>query len=430
MLLPATAGAQASPIGPQFEVNGYATGDQSRPTVAVDAQGRFVVVWNSYGSAGTDTSEYSAQGRRFAADGTPLGGDFQINQFTTGQQWNPVVDSDDAGGFVVAWYSGSSSGPDTYYSVQARRYDAAGSPLGPEFQANTFTSSLQGGPDVAVDADGDFVLSWWSYGSTGTDSSDSSVQARRYDPSGNPLGPEMQVNTYTTSYQDIPAIASEPGGDFVVVWTSFGSSGSDGSYNSIQGRRFTASGVPLGAEFQVNTYTTGFQYAPDVARDAVGNFLVVWRSSGSSGSDSDGTSIQARLYDASGSPLGPDFQVNSETSGAQAAPAVAADPQGTFVVVWKGYDATATYNRIKGRRYRPDGSPIGDEFQVDSLSAASPDAPAVATDPDGNFLVAWQSLGSAGPDSSGTSIQARRFDALFRDGFESGDASRWSAQIP
>ena len=43
-------------------------------------------------------------------------------------------------------------------------------------------------------------------------------------------------------------------------------------------QRFNAMGVPLGAEFRVNTYTTGRQGEASVASDASGNFVVVWTS--------------------------------------------------------------------------------------------------------------------------------------------------------
>ena len=40
------------------------------------------------------------------------------------------------------------------------------------------------------------------------------------------------------------------------------------------------------------------------------------------------------------------------------------------------------------------------------------------------------SLGSFGPDNDLGSIQVQVYDALFRDGVETGDASRWSATMP
>src|SRR5438132_1700747 len=80
------------------------------------------------------------------------------------------------------------------------------------------------------------------------------------------LGSEFQVNTYTSSDQALPAVAPVgTSGDFVVVWESSGSSGTDTSTASIQGRRFTSDGSAIGSEFQVNTYTTNLQTVPSVA---------------------------------------------------------------------------------------------------------------------------------------------------------------------
>jgi hypothetical protein len=94
-------------------------------------------------------------------------------------------------------------------------------------------------------------------------------------PQGNPLGPEFRVNTYVTGIQFYPSVASDPSGNFVVVWTD---SDQDGSGVGVRGQRYASSGVPLGPEFRVNAYTPYSQYRPAVASDAGGNFVVVWCS--------------------------------------------------------------------------------------------------------------------------------------------------------
>ena len=74
---------------------------------------------------------------------------------------------------------------------------SAPEPVGPEFQVNTYTSGTQLGPDIAADPDGGFVIAWWGNGgSPETDSSESSIQGRRFDRSGAPVGGQFQVNTY------------------------------------------------------------------------------------------------------------------------------------------------------------------------------------------------------------------------------------------
>src|SRR5262249_31628021 len=159
-------------------------------------------------------------------------------------------------------------------------------------------------PSVASNSVGDFVVVWTNYGSAGSDTSATSVQGQRYDASGSPVGAQFQVNTYTTANQKFPSVASDSAGDFVVVWQSSVSVGSDTSSYSVQGQRYAASGSPVGGQFQVNTYTTSNQYFPSVASDSAGNFVVIWDSRGGTGTGTSPISVQGQRYDASGSAVG------------------------------------------------------------------------------------------------------------------------------
>ncbi len=179
------------------------------------------------------------------------------------------------------------------FAVQA----LGATPIGSEFQVNTYTTSAQRYPSVAVEADGDFVVVWHSLRSADTDTSSFSIQGQRYDASGNVAGAQFQVNTYTTSFQRRPSVAVDADGDFVVVWHSYGSADTDTHFFSIQGQRYDASGNVVGTEFQVNTYTTSYQLRPSVAVDADGDFVVVWHSLRSADTDTDGYSIQGQRYD-------------------------------------------------------------------------------------------------------------------------------------
>ena len=60
------------------------------------------------------------------------------------------------------------------------------------------------------------------------------VFGQRYDSIGARLGPEFRVNTYTTGYQSLPAVAADAAGNFVVVWQSY----QDGR-NGIFGQRYS-----------------------------------------------------------------------------------------------------------------------------------------------------------------------------------------------
>src|SRR5262249_40983884 len=160
-----------------------------------------------------------------------------------------------------------------------------------------------------------------------------SIQAQRYDASGSALGAQFQVNTYTTGGQYNPAVARDSNGGFVVVWESqFGAS----THNvcSIQGQRFAANGSPVCAQFQVNTYTTTLRKPPSVPCASVGDFVVVWASVGRFATHYSTYSVKAQRYDANGNALGTEFQVNTWTTGVQSQPQAAFDSYGHFVVAW------------------------------------------------------------------------------------------------
>lgn len=433
---PSSGSPQALPVGGELAVNSLSQEDQTAPAVAVQADGRFLVVWSSEVSLGSDVDSTSIQGRIYDGEGQPLGGEFQVNTYTTGAQYGPAVAAV-PNGFVVAWSSQGSVGADTdSNSIQARRFASDGSPLGDQFQVNAYTTANQNDPELAASGSGGFVVVWASNGSEGSDSDGRSVQARLFDSLGAPSTTEIQVNSYTTGNQWGPTVASDSEGRFVVSWQSDGSFGSDTSYESIQTRLFDASGAALGDELQVNDYTTAWQLLPSASRAPTGEFVVVWYSIGSYGSDVIGYSIQAQRFDASGARLGDPFQVNSLTWNEQMLPRVAMEADGGFVVTWASYESGGNDNdplSIQARRFAADGTPLGVEFQVNTSTWDQQIFPDVATGPDGSFVVTWEDGRRVipPPPTFTFDVRAQIFrGAFFYDGFESGDASRWSASVP
>jgi len=158
---------------------------------------------------------------------------------------------DGGGSFVVVWLSRDSNQDGHNAGIFGRRYDSAGAALGAEFQVNVHTTGTQSFPRVASDDAGNFVVVW---DSVGQDSDGYAVFARRYDSAGLPLDGEFQVNTYTTRHQADAGLSVDGAGNFVIVRYS---DGQDGDSYGVFGRRYDSSGVAQGAEFQINTYTTG-----------------------------------------------------------------------------------------------------------------------------------------------------------------------------
>ena len=391
-LVPALALAQGSPVGPEFRVNTYTPGNEFGASVAADALGNFVVVWQSATQDGSLTGIF---GQRYADSGTPLGPEFRVNTYTTSNQFTSALASDASGNFVAVWTSLQDG---SNFSIHGQRYTSAGAPAGPEFRVNTSTTGSQFIPAVAAAPSGDFVVAWMS-----PDGSDYGIFAQRYSSAGAPRGPEFRVNTFTIAYQATATLAADPTGGFVVVWAS---DGQDGSAYGVFGQRYAASGAPLGPEFRVNTFTTGNQTGPEVGADGAGSFVVVWQSTLQ---DGDGAGIFGQRYAASGAPIGGEFRVNSHTTSDQMRPVVALDSAGNFVVAWQSPGQDGSANGVFGQRYAAAGAPLGTEFRVNTFVTDEQNDPALAAAPAGPFVVVWS---SSGQDGSNYGVFGQRFSPI------------------
>ena len=400
--------------GPELLVNTYTTGPQGFPEIAVTGTGEYVVTWES---APQDGSDFGVYAQRFAADGTKIGPELQVNTYTTGTQWDPSVAVDGAGNFVVAWHG---DGGNPSFDVFARRFDASGSPLGDQFQVNTFTTDYQGNTSVASAADGGFLVVWES---DTQDQSDGGVYGQVYNAAGMPLGGEIRINDTTAADQNDVRVAAVSDG-FAVTWESFLQ---DGSEESAILRFLDSTGAPASGEIVVNSHTPGDQEDVALAVSAEGHLAVVWESDAQDGF---GEGVYGQVLDANGSPIGPELQLNTYTTQDQDDPRVAPDGTGGFVAVWSSEDQVdgVSYD-LFGQRFDAAGQLVGGEFQVNTQATDDQDFPVVAGGPGQRFMVVWRSFGATDDDFAG--VVAQRFEiAIFADGFESGDTSEWTSVSP
>lgn len=323
-----------SPIGSEFQIFSQAAPGaiQSAPDVAMDGTGGFVVVWEENDNSNRDDRR-GIWARQFDFTGVAIDDPFLVNVFTANPQTEPSVAMDLGGDFVVTWTSFGQDGDRD--GVFARRFNSFGDALTGEIQVNSRTAERQSSSDVTMDGDGDFVVVWNSFGQDG---SEWGVYGQRFDGDGARLGGEFRVNDTTADKQRFPKVAMDNDGDFVVTWQSFGGVGAE---YDVFAKRFNAAGGAVGGEFRVNSTTAAWQQSPDVAMSDDGDFYFTWTSRNQDG-DKDG--IFAKLFNAdgsnfvdriSGSVLG-EFRVNRTTDGNQFDPAIAADQDGDLVVVWTG----------------------------------------------------------------------------------------------
>jgi hypothetical protein len=124
---------------------------------------------------------------------------------------------------------------------------------------------------------------------------------------------------------------------------------------------------------------------PTVTRNAAGRSVVTWQAY-----DSDGINhTMAQAFNADGTAAGAPFAVGTRGF----APSVAMDAEGDFVIAWRD-DSTGSSPSVSVtlQRYNPAGDPQGAPITVRTFSAPSLNAPSsfsVGMDDDGDFAVAW-----------------------------------------
>jgi hypothetical protein len=181
---------------------------------AMDSDGDFIIVWvmGNPDGTGPDGSGFGIFGRRYDANGRTQGADFQINTTTDSHQLDPVVSMSADGTAVVAWggsLDGSGGG------VFGQRLGTNGEPLGGEFIVNTFTGGAQFQPAIDVNSDGTFIVSWTS---EFQDGDHAGVFAQKFSASGAKDGPEFKVNDSIIGWQWLSAVAANATGSFAVSW--------------------------------------------------------------------------------------------------------------------------------------------------------------------------------------------------------------------
>jgi hypothetical protein len=395
LAIPVSVSAQPTRLGAEFQVNAYTLDQQADASVAIEADGDFIVVWTS-GVGGQDGSNAGVFAQRFTSAGARIGIEFQVNVFTPSTQSYGAVATRGDGAFVVVWRSANQDEGITGAGIFGELFDGVASG---EFQINSYTLDIQSAPAIATDAAGNFVVAW---NSKLQDGSGYGVFARRFSSAGAALGIEFQANTYTPGNQWFPAIAADADGDFVITWVSYGQ---DGSVSGVFARHFSSAGAALATEFQVSTYTSSYQSEPAVGADAGGDFVIAWSSFGQDGAFG---GIFARRFSSAGSALATEFQVNVYTTSAEGAPTLAAEPDGDFVIAWDSYLQDGAKQGIFGRRFSSAGSPLGGEFQINSRTSGGQTHSSVVVGADGKFVVAWTS--SDGQDGAFAGVFGQRFE--------------------
>jgi hypothetical protein len=255
----------ATKINGEFLINTIISSWQQAPRGAALEDNNFVICWNS-ASGG---SSYDIKAQLYLQNGTRIGQEFFVNQYLAGDQGGQAITSLDNGrAFIVTWESpqdGSGLG------IFGRIYHQNGTAFGSEFQINNYTIGDQRTPNVAGLNDDNYIVTW--LGVLANDNA--GISAQLFNLNTGKLGTEIQVNSYVNGTQDAPYALGLSNGNFIIAWNSILP---DGTRQGVYSQMFDSSGAKFGEEFLINPSNTSSQANPALAQISDGSFTAVWQA--------------------------------------------------------------------------------------------------------------------------------------------------------
>ncbi len=249
------------------------------------------------------------------------------------------------------------------------------------------------GPAVVELGPAGFAASWATYFTT-TDPHDfdrlaESVTGKWLSPEGLPGGLFL-ASTGVGSPGGVgePSLARIGADRFVTVICQYRELGSD-----IWFRRFDAHQA-LDEESRLLGDIPDFRLdcGPSVAANDAGRFVIAWIRVVDPWSERAAWRPMAQVFDADGEPVTAEIEVGPPSPGTQETrPAVGIDDAGNFTVLWQSYghvSGTGTPAGTWGRRFDPDGNPLGERFRI-GTGTPGIGGLAMTMAPSGGFVASW-----------------------------------------
>jgi len=382
-----------SRLGPEMRVNVTTQGDQSAPAVAVGPDGGLMIVWQG--------PPAGLQGRLYDASGRPRGGEIVLSPGAAMPRQVRVA-ADASGRYMVVWYDQT--------RVRGRIYGPDGQPATEELAVG-FSPQQQGLPDVVADPAGGFLVAWPENG-------DHTLRLQRFGSQGNLVGNEIAL---TRPGSDVRLAAYPAGGGFVLAWIeSFGVLETD-----VRALRLDSAARPIGASALASTdivRRNGYHYAPVPVVHPDGGFSVVWMTIPGT-LPPQNLGLYARRYGADGQPAGLVLQIAAGFRAGDWKGNAVALPSGEVMVLW--YEEARAEDLDGGtfaRLFDASWTPLGSSFRVNTYTQNLQILPALAADSAGNVMVAWESTVPTSPipeiprdffgtgqDGDGAGVFAQRF---------------------
>jgi hypothetical protein len=226
-----------------------------------------------------------------------------------------------------------------------------------------------GKPQIAMDASGNALAVWEQRGAVAN-----TIRANHYN-TGTGWGADEWIGNNPFGDAYAPQIAMNASGSAQAVWQQ-----SDGTRDNIWSNRYSP-GTGWGTAALIESNNTGFAIDPQVALDSSGNALAVWALF-----DGARDNVWANRY-SPGAGWGTPELIETGSAGDAGSAQVAFDASGNALAVWRQSDGMR--NNIWANRYSP-STGWGAAEVIETDNAGSGGNPQVAFDASGNALVVWQ----------------------------------------
>ena len=375
-----------------FQSNSYTVGQQDFSSVAIDANGQFIIIWQDHARDGDRSGVF---GQLFDATGSFLENDFQVNTETRFHQDRPAVAMATDGRFAAVWGDGLIT-----REIKAQVFDAQANKVGTEIRVTN--PQLGSKPSIAIDANANFVVTWEM-----SDGSGFGVFQQRYSAAGSALGGITPLHNLNSGNQESVDIAMNEAGNYVTVWQSAAHEQPHSGWG-LFGNTYNTEGQITSInlfDFQINTTTTNNQQFPAVAINASGKFVVVWESYDL---NTENGRIMAQRFYENGEKDGTEIAVYTFANHPQTHPDVVMYDDGGFFVVWESFQG-GTSTDIWGQLFAPYGTAIGTPIVVNDILTDAQRRPTVDMNATGKIVVSWESYGQ---DGSGQGIFGQLYETI------------------
>jgi hypothetical protein len=306
-----------------------------------------------------------------------------------GGQELPVIESDGAGGAIVAWIDSRSGNQDIY-----AQHILASGVVDPAWPANGSAVCTAAGDQsfakITTDGAGGAIIVWHDLRAGGMEFD---IFAQRVLASGvvDPAWPaDGRALCPTAAFgQDTPVIVSDGAGGAIVAWQDFRS----GVSTDIYAQRVLASGVVDPAwpvDGRALCTATSLQTGAAIVSDGAGGAVVAWQDF-RGGVTSDIYAQRVRSSGVIETSWPADGRAVSTAANSQVAPALVADGSGGAIATWE--DMRAGANDIYAHHILS-GGVVDAGWPVDGralcTAANSQQTPTIASDGAAGAIVTWQ----------------------------------------